>query len=123
MDPGLPVKMFAPVWMAASVRPGFDTMWDRRQRWGKCYVRLKPGMNLDQAKAGLQPLFHQVVESEVTMPAFRNATFHDKYWFRRMWVDAMPGSQGNTGLRRQYKKPLLGLVGGAGPGLLIACAN
>ena len=123
MDPGLPVKMFAPVSMAASVRPGFDTMWDRRQRWVNVYGRLKPGMTIDQAKAGLQPLFHQVIESEVTMPAFRNATFHDKYWFRRMWLDTMPGSQGNTGLRRQYEKPLLVLMVVTGLVLLIACAN
>jgi predicted permease len=123
MDPGLPVKMFVPLSMAASVRPGFDTMWDRRQRWVNVYGRLKPGMTIDQAKAGLQPLFHQIIESEVTMPAFRNATFHDKYWFRRMWLDTMPGSQGNTGLRRQYEKPLLVLMVVTGLVLLIACAN
>jgi predicted permease len=123
MDPGLPAKMFVPVSMAASVRPGFDTMWDRRQRWVNVYGRLKPGETIDRAKAGLQPLFHQIIESEVTMPAFRNATFHDKYWFRRMWVDAMPGSQGNTGLRRQYEKPLLVLMVVTGLVLLIACAN
>src|SRR5580658_1984067 len=123
MDPGLPAEMFVPVSMAASVRPGFTDMWDRRQRWVNVYGRLKPGMSIAQAKAGLQPLFHQIIDSEVTLPAFRNATFHDKYWFLRMWLDALPGSQGNTGLRRQYEKPLLVLMVVTSLVLLIACAN
>jgi predicted permease len=123
MDPGLPAEMFVPISMAASVRPGFDDMWNRRQRWVNVYGRLKPGMTIAQAKAGLQPLFHQIVDSEVTMPAFRNATFHDKYWFQRMWLDTMPGSQGNSGLRQQYEKPLLVLMVVTGLVLLIACAN
>jgi predicted permease len=123
MDPGLPAEMFVPVSMAASVRPGFTDMWDRRQRWVNVYGRLKPAMTIAQAKAGLQPLFHQIIESEVTLPAFRNATFHDKYWFLRMWLDTMPGSQGNSALRQQYEKPLLVLMVVTGLVLLIACAN
>jgi predicted permease len=123
MDPGLPAEMFVPVSMAASVRPGFDDMWNRRQRWVNVYGRLKPGITIARAKAGLQPLFHRIIESEVTLPAFRNATFHDKYWFLRMWLDTMPGSQGNSALRHQYEKPLLVLMVVTGLVLLIACAN
>ena len=40
-----------------------------------------------------------------------------------MWLDVMPGSQGNTNLRRQYEKPLWVLMGVVGLVLLIACAN
>jgi predicted permease len=123
MDPGLPSAMFVPMSMAVSVRPGFENKWDRRQRWVNVYGRLKPGTSIEQAKAGLQPLFHQIIDSEVTMAAFRNATFHDKYWFRRMWLETLPGSQGNSGLRRQYEKPLLVLMVVTGLVLLIACAN
>jgi predicted permease len=123
MDPGLPVQMFIPVSMAASVRPGLENMWDRRQRWVNVYGRLKAGETPEQAKAGLQPLFHQIISSEVTMPAFRQATSYDKDNFLRMWLDAMPGSQGNTGLRRQYEKPLLVLMVVTSLVLLIACAN
>src|SRR5437764_14658068 len=57
------------------------------------------------------------------MPAFRNATPFDKEQFLKMSPDAMPGSQGNTNLRRQYQEPLLVLMGVAGLVLLIACAN
>ena len=122
-EPGLPAQMFVPMAMAASVRPGFTDMWNRRQRWVNLFGRLKPGETITQAQAGLQPLFHQIIESEVTMPAFRNATPFDKSNFLRMWLEVMPGAQGNTSLRRTYEKPLLVLIGVTALVLLIACAN
>ena len=123
VEPGLPAFVFVPMAMAADVRPGFTDMFDRRQRWVNVYGRLKPGVTLERAKAGLQPLFHQIIDSEVVMPAFRNATPYDKQQFLRMWLDVMPGSQGNTQLRRQYEKPLWVLMGVVALVLLIACAN
>ena len=122
-EPGLPAQFFIPMVMAASVRPGFTEMYDRRQRWVNVYGRLKPGVSIEQAAAGIQPLFHQIIESEVLMPAFRTATPFDKEQFLRMSMRVMPGSQGNTNLRRQYEKPLWVLMGVVGLVLLIACAN
>src|SRR6267154_1005160 len=80
-------------------------------------------MGIEQAKAGLQPLFHQIIGTEVGMPAFRNATPYDKEQFLRMSLNVIPGSQGNSNLRRQYEKPLLVLMSVVGLVLLIACAN
>ena len=40
-----------------------------------------------------------------------------------MSLDVIPGSQGNTNLRRQYEAPLWVLMGVVGLVLLIACAN
>jgi predicted permease len=123
MEPGLPVQLFVPMAMAADVRPGFQNMWDRRQRWVNVYGRLKPGESIAQAQAGLQPLFHQIIEGEVVQKPFRQATDFDRQQFLRMWLNVMPGSQGNTNLRRQYEKPLRVLMGVVGLVLLIACAN
>ena len=123
VEPGLPAQIRIPIIMSPLVRPGFNSMWDRRQRWVNVYGRLKPGMSLEQAKAGLQPLFHQIIGMEVQMPAFSHATPYDKAEFLKMWLDAMPGAQGNTNLRRQYEKPLWVLMGVVGLVLLIACAN
>jgi predicted permease len=123
IEPGLPARIFIPMSMAAQVRPGFRSMFDRRQRWVNVYGRLKPGMTTAQVQAGLQPLFHQIIDGEVTMRAFRNATPFDKEQFLRMWLQVAPGGQGNTNLRRQYEKPLLVLMGVTGFVLLIACAN
>ena len=53
----------------------------------------------ERAKAGLQPLFHQILAREAAEPAFRNATAFDKEQFLKMRLSVMPGSQGNAALR------------------------
>jgi len=123
VEPGLPNQIRVPITMAAAVRPGFTNMYDRRQRWVNVFGRLKPGITMDQAKAGTQPLFHQIIAQEVLEPPFRKATSYDKSGFLKMWIDVMPGSQGNTFLRDRYEKPLWVLMGVVGLVLLIACAN
>ncbi|HEX4276593.1 MAG TPA: ABC transporter permease [Bryobacteraceae bacterium] len=123
VEPGLPNQIRVPMMMAAQVRPGFTRMFERRQRWVNVFGRLKPGMTLDHAQAGMQPLFHQITSMEVLMPAFRKATPYDKSEFLKMWLAVMPGSQGNTLLRDRYEKPLWVLMAVVGLVLLIACAN
>jgi predicted permease len=123
VEPGLPAEVFVPMAMTPNVRSGFTRMLDRRLRWVNVYGRLKAGVSREQAAAGLQPLFHQILDSEVTQPAFRNASPYDKEQFLRMWLNVLPGSQGNSNLRRKYEKPLIVLMGVVGLVLLIACAN
>lgn len=123
VEPGLPTQIRVPMAMAQFIRPNFTSQYDRRQRWVNVFGRLKPGITIDRAKAGLQPLFHQTLEMEVREPGFRNASAYAKEQFLRMYLDVMPGSQGNTTLRRQYETPLYVLMGMVALVLLIACAN
>ena len=123
MEPGLPASIFVALNVAPAVRPGFMDMLNRRHRWVNVYGRLKPGVSIEQARAGLQPLFHQILESEVTESAFRNATAFDKDQFLKMRLNVLPGSQGNSTLRNQYERPLWVVMGVVALVLLIACAN
>ena len=125
LEPGLPTQVFAPVMMTPSLFPhsDFSRMFDSRLRWVNVYGRLKPGLTPDRARAGLQPLFHQILEAEAQQPGFAHATPDDKKQFLRMWLDVIPGGQGNTILRQHYEKPLWVLTGVTGFVLLIACAN
>jgi len=123
VEPGLPTQIRIPMAMAQTVRVGFTEMFNRRQRWVNVFGRLKPGVSIEQAKAGLQPLFHQIINMEILQPPFRNASPYARQEFLKMWMDAMPGSQGNTFLRRQYENPLWILMGVVGLVLLIACTN
>jgi predicted permease len=123
MEPGIPAAVFVPVMMTPQVRPGFTRLYDRRSRWINAYGRLKPNATLDQAKAGLEPLFHQIIGMEVLEPPFHNAAPEVKQQFLRMSLDVLPGSQGNSGLRQKYDTPLLVLMCVVALVLLIACAN
>ncbi len=123
MEPGLPAAIFVPVTMAQQLRPSFTDLYNRRQRWINAFARLKPGVSMEQAQAGLQPLFHQIIDVEVLDKAFRNASPDAKRQFLNMHLDVLPGSQGNSFLRRQYDIALLVLMCIVALVLLIACAN
>jgi predicted permease len=96
---------------------------DRRRRFVEVFGRLKPGVTLDAAKAGLQPLFHQMLQMEVAMPAFSKASEYSRQEFLKMSMDVLPASKGLSRLRDQFSKPLLALMGIVGMVLLIACSN
>jgi predicted permease len=84
---------------------------------------LKPGVTLPQAKAALQPYFHQMLEMEVQQKEFSRSAPEVREQFLRMWVDLLPASQGRSGLREQFSSSLLVLMAIVGLVLLIACAN
>ena len=101
----------------------FYSLNDRRGRFAQAFGRLKPGITLEQAKAGLQPLFHQILEEEVKGPQFATATDFTRQQFLRMWMDVLPAAKGRSGLRQQFSSPLLALMAIVGLVLLIACSN
>lgn len=125
LEPGLPTQMFVPVMMTAALFPTLDfaNMFDQRLRWVNVYGRLKPGMTIERAQAGLQPLFHEILRAEVQQPGFAHATPDQKKQFLRMQLNVIPGGQGNSTLKRQYEKSLWVLMAVTGLVLLIACAN
>lgn len=101
----------------------FPELNNRRRRFVQVYGRLKPGVTLEHAKAGLQPLFHQVLQMEIQMPAFARASAYTKQKFLAMWMDVLPGSKGRSNLRKQFSTALLALMGIVALVLLIACSN
>ena len=126
LEPGLRASIFVPITMAPVLfaeREFGRRFLDRRLRWAAVYGRLKAGVTIAQAKAGLQPPFHQVLDMEVRQSDFRHATPYDKEQFLKMRLDVIPGGQGNAMLRQQYERPLWILMSVTGLVLGIACAN
>jgi putative ABC transport system permease protein len=76
------------------------------------FGRLKPGVSLTQAQAGLDALYHQIQ----TRPA-------DAAKLADTRVVLQQGSHGFSQLRSQYGTPLVMLMAIVGLVLLIACAN
>ena len=124
VEPGRAPQIRIPITMKDELtRSDFRRLNIDRFRWTQVFGRLKPGTSIEQAQAGLQPLFHQILNREVTEKPFSKASPFVKQEFLRMWMEAMPGSKGRSNLRRTYSKPLFALMGIVGLVLLIACSN
>jgi predicted permease len=109
--------------MEAIVNPDSNNLENRRFRWVNVYGRLKPGMTLEQARAGLQPLFHQIIEWEVQQKEFAKTAPVTREKFLRMWLDLLPASNGRSEMRERFSNPLWVLMSIVGLVLLIAAAN
>ena len=124
VEPGRAPQLRIPITMKDELpRTDFGRLNANRFRWVEVFGRLKQGMTLDKAQAGLQPLFHQILSREVTEKPFAKASPFVKDEFLKMWMEVMPGSKGRSNLRKAYSKPLFALMGIVGLVLLIACSN
>ena len=125
-DPGSSPQIRVPIMMEAQLSPQFAEFYSlksRRGRWVNVFGRMKPGVTMTQAKAALQPFFHQMLNMEVREKEFATAAPETKKAFLSMWIDVLPASKGDSELRRQFASPLLVLTALVGLVLLIACAN
>ena len=124
VEPGRAPPIRIPMTMKDDLpRSDFSRLNNNRFRWTEVFGRLKPGMTIEKAQAGLQPLFHQILNREVTEKPFAKASPFVKQEFLKMWMEVMPGSKGRSNLRKTYSKPLFALMGIVGLVLLIACSN
>jgi predicted permease len=126
-DPGKSPQIRVPVMMKAemdALGASFDYNFkSRRGRWVNVFGRMKPGVTEQQAKAALQPFFHQMLEMEVREKDFARAAPEVRQHFLTMWIDLLPAAKGDSELRRQFSSALLVLTAIVGLVLLIACAN
>jgi predicted permease len=125
-DPALSPQIRIPIMMEAQISPQFAEFYslkNRRGRWVNVFGRMKPGITMTQAKAALQPFFHQMLEMEVREKDFSTAAPETRQSFLKMWMDLLPASKGDSFLRSQFANPLLVLTAVVGLVLLIACAN
>jgi len=121
-DPSYGRQIRVPMMMAPKIGRYWD-LNDRRSRWVTAFGRLKPGVDIKQAKASLQPFFHQILQIEVKEKAFAKASPYMKQAFLKMSMDVLPASNGRSYLRQRFSKPLLVLMATVALVLLIACAN
>jgi len=123
VEPGYAPQLRVPMMMKHQLTDSFYSLNNRRGRFAQVFGRLKPGVTLEQAKAGLQPLFYQILSMEVREKDFARATEHTRQQFLKMWMDVLPAANGRSGLREQFSNPLLALMAIVALVLLIACSN
>ncbi len=124
VEPGRAPQIRIPITMRDELpHTNFTNLTNDRFRWIEVFGRMKPGVTIAGAQAGLQPLFHQIINQEVLEKPFAKAAPLVREEFLRMYLEVMPGSRGRSNLRRVYSKPLFALMGIVGLVLLIACSN
>ncbi len=123
MDVGEAAALWVPAMMKRIVTPGWDRLLDRRARWMHIFGRLRPGVTAEAAKAGLQPWFKSVLDSDRQLEGFPKTTPEQLRSFLASYIDVMPASQGRSNLRRTMTGPLWVLLTGTGLLVLLACSN
>lgn len=123
MDVGEAAAMWVPAMMKRQVTPGWDRLLDRRARWMHVFGRLKPDVTANSAKAGLQPWFKSVLESDRQLESFPKTTPEQLRSFLASYLDVTPASHGRSNMRRRMLAPLWILLAGTSLLVLLACSN
>jgi predicted permease len=123
METGVATQMFVPVNMQEQIITVMKVLDDRRTRFLNVFARLKPGVTVEQAKASVQPVFHQILDGEVKEEAFAKASKETIARFLKSEMDVIPGGTGSSHVRQQLAAPASVMMGLTVFVLLIACAN
>jgi predicted permease len=123
MDWGEVPSLWIPTMMKRQATPDFDWLLDRRGKWLHVFARLKPGITLQQAEAGLQPWFKAMLEADTKREGWPPVTEEQRRRFLASRLQVLPGSQGHSVLRGNLERPLVVLLAATAFVLLLACLN
>ena len=123
LELGTPADVFVPVTMQPQLGPAWLKIDDRRFGWVQVYARRKPGVTIERAQAGLQPLFSAIRQAETRETGFERASAETRAQFLKAKIHVVDGSHGQAELRQKMNQALAILMAVAAGVLLIACAN
>ena len=123
IDWGEVPSLWIPTMMKRQATPEFDWLLDRRGKWLHVFGRLKPGITLEQAQAGLQPWFKAMLEADTRREDWPRVTEEQRRRFLASRLTVLPASQGRSDLRGRLERPLLVLLAATALVLLLACLN
>ena len=114
--------IFVPITMKAQMTPGWDELEDRRSKWLNIVARLKPGIPVQQAEAGITPLWKSLRQMELQSITSKNQHFREQF-VEKSYLTLLDASKGFSPLRENMRVPLLILMGMVGLLTLMAIAN
>jgi len=115
-------KVFVPITMRSQTNPGWKGFDNRRSYWAYLFGRLKPGVSIEQARAGLNAVYRPII-NDVEAPLQKGMSDQTLARFKAKELVVDPGYRGQSSIHREAKTPLLFLMSVTGIVLLIACAN
>lgn len=119
MDRGSEVDLRIPMAMKDVFAPGWR-MDDRLRAWLNMIARVKPGLSLQQAAAGANVTYRQILAEEANL---LSAYFVHRAEFLNDHLDLLPAAAGMTDRVGSQKTFFIELIAIAGVVLLIACVN
>ncbi len=120
---GQPAAAWVPAMMAREATIEFGRILDRRAFWMHGFARLRPGIEPEQAAAGLQPWFAAMLEADTRREGFPRASPEQLRDYLASSIDVVPAAQGWSSLRRLVAQPLWALLAGTMLLLVLACLN
>jgi predicted permease len=115
-------EVYVPITLRALMEPGFNGFDNRRSYWAYVFGRLKPGISIEEAKAGLNGPYRAII-NDVEAPLQTGMSDQTMKRFRAREVLLDAGARGQSSVGREAKGPLTLLLAVTALVLLIACAN
>ncbi|MDQ3253728.1 MAG: ABC transporter permease [Acidobacteriota bacterium] len=110
--------IWVPMMMQPHLIPQGNSVADRRISWMRVMGRLRDGVSIAQAEAGIDVLAQQIKQAHNPQSAQS-----PKLPYSEQHIKLEPGGRGISGLRGELSQPLMLLLAVVGSVLLIACAN
>ena len=125
VDVGEVPALWIPAAMSAQAIPGLnsDRLLNHRTKWMQILGRLRSGVTLTEAQAGLQPWFKTMLEEDTRRAGFPRITTERRQQFLASTLELTPAPQGHSVLRRRLSQPLWILFTGTAVLLGLACLN
>ncbi|MBY0508077.1 MAG: ABC transporter permease [Bryobacteraceae bacterium] len=120
-QPGRVAHLFVPMMMKGRATPGDDNLADRTNRWMHIIARLKPGLSMEQATAGLCAALQPSVETTLALQPDLPRDEFQRARTRKAYL--VPGAQGRETLRNDSGDALQLMLAMTALVLLVACAN
>ncbi len=114
--------VFVPLSMREAIQQGWKGFDDRRSYWVYLFARLKPGISREQTQAGINPIFHGIIQ-EVDLPLQKGNSDRYRQQFVAQVMTLQPGARGQSEVLKMASAPMTILLATTGFVLLIACAN
>src|SRR5690606_32106776 len=114
--------VFVPLTKRAQVTPGFAGFENRRNYWVYVFGRLKPGVTLEQARAGINAVYRPIIR-EIEAPLQEGMSEQTMARFLAKEVTVEEGRRGQSAFHEMVRTPMLLLFATTMIVLLIACAN
>jgi predicted permease len=122
VEVGESYDVYVPLMMQASILPTWQRdIRDWRMRWLTPIARLKEGVSLEEARAGVNVLYRGLLQQDLETIPSQSESFRERFAAKELVL--LEGGKGVSGLRHRSRTPLIVLMGMVGLVLLIACAN